>query len=109
MKTFFLGTSKSQVLEMLSEQTIHKVYLGKFEIALTRKGESFKAFQAECPHRGAPLHQGLLTEKGEIICSLHQYSFDLNSGKVQFGSCGDLHIYPTELTDDGLKIFISNG
>ncbi|WP_339875820.1 Rieske 2Fe-2S domain-containing protein [uncultured Algoriphagus sp.] len=106
MKTILLGSSKSQVLEIIPEKAIHIIHLGELEIALTRIGEFFKGFQANCPHRGASLNQGMLTAEGEIICPLHQYRFDLKTGEVKAGSCGNLEIYPTELTDEGLKIFL---
>ncbi|SFT73816.1 Rieske [2Fe-2S] domain-containing protein [Algoriphagus locisalis] len=106
MKTFFLGSSKSQVLEMIPEEAIHKIHLDEHTVALVRSGESFYAFQSDCPHRGASLFQGTLTETNEIVCLLHEYRFDLKTGKLKVGSCGDLETYPTELTENGLKISI---
>lgn len=106
MKTFTLGSSKDEVLEMIPERTIHTIHLGELPIALVRLDEKFHAFQAECPHRGSSWIQGSLTNEAEIICPLHHYKFDLKTGAVKVGSCGDLEIYQTELTEDGLKIFI---
>jgi nitrite reductase/ring-hydroxylating ferredoxin subunit len=107
MKTFMLGTSKSQVLERIPAHAIHKVYLEERVIALVRIGEDFHAFQAECPHRGTSLIRGSLTNEREIICPLHEYRFDVKTGEVKVGSCGDLEIYDTELTEEGLKIILS--
>ncbi|TXE14282.1 Rieske (2Fe-2S) protein [Algoriphagus aquimarinus] len=106
MKTFTLGTSKSQVLEMIPERSIHKIHLDEKVIALVRLGEIFYAFQADCPHRGTSLIEGTLTNRGEIICPLHKYRFEIKSGKVKVGSCGDLEIYQNELTEVGLKIWL---
>ncbi|WP_339697941.1 Rieske (2Fe-2S) protein [Algoriphagus aquimarinus] len=106
MKTFTLGTSKSQVLEMIPEQAIHKIHLENKEIALVRSDEFFHTFQSDCPHRGTSLIEGTLTNQGEIICPLHKYRFDIKSGKVKVGSCGDLEIYQNELTEVGLKIWL---
>ncbi|UZD22002.1 Rieske 2Fe-2S domain-containing protein [Algoriphagus halophytocola] len=106
VKTFILGESKQQVLEMLSEKSIHKIHLDQKVIALVRSNETFLAFQSECPHRGASLFQGRLTETNEIVCPMHEYRFDLKTGKLKVGSCGDLETYPTELTENGLKISI---
>tara|TARA_R110002020_G_scaffold426926_2_gene636290 strand:+ start:597 stop:941 length:345 start_codon:yes stop_codon:yes gene_type:complete len=108
MKIFLLGSSKSQVLEMISEKEIHKIHLDAHTVALVRAGESFYAFQADCPHRGASLFQGLLTESEEIVCPIHEYRFDYKTGELRAGSCGDLKIYPTELTEKGLKVSISS-
>lgn len=107
MKKFTLGTSKNQVLKMIPANTIHKIHLEQRVIALVRIAENFHAFQAECPHRGTSLIQGSLTDKCEIICPLHKYRFDVKTGEVKVGSCGHLEIYDTELTEEGLKIFIA--
>lgn len=107
MQTFTLGKSEEQVLEMIPEKLIHKIHLGEEEIAMVRMGKIFHAFQATCPHRGSSLIEGSLSADGEIICSLHNYRFDLATGEVKASSCSNLEIYSTELTDAGLKIFIS--
>lgn len=107
MKTFTLGSSKCEVLEMIPAYLIHKVHLDEQVIALVRIGEGFHAFQAACPHRGASLFKGSLLGESEIVCPLHEYRFDVKTGEVKVGSCGDMEIYKTELTEEGLKIFIS--
>lgn len=108
MKKYSLGVSKSQVLEMISENVIHKVHLEEITIAVVRKGEQFFALQGACPHRGASLFRGTLIDYTEIRCPLHGYRFDMQTGEVRVGFCDSLEIYPNEFTADGLKIFISN-
>ena len=51
----------------------------------SRNGEVF-ATQAECPHRGGPLADGLLGGT-TLICPLHSYKFDLTSGASLNGEC----------------------
>jgi nitrite reductase (NADH) small subunit len=51
----------------------------------TRDGRVF-ATQAECPHRGGPLADGLLGA-GTIVCPLHEWRFDLASGESANGVC----------------------
>ncbi|PZX59771.1 nitrite reductase/ring-hydroxylating ferredoxin subunit [Algoriphagus ratkowskyi] len=106
MGTFTLGKSRGQVLDMIPEWTINKIHVGEQVIALVRIDVNFHAFQTECPHRGTSLIHGSLTDDCEIICPLHYYRFDLKTVAGKVGSCGDLKIYDTELTDEGLKIFI---
>ncbi|PZX52707.1 Rieske (2Fe-2S) protein [Algoriphagus chordae] len=107
MNTFTLGISRKQVLEMIPEQAIHKIHVGELVVALVRIAEDFHAFQADCPHRGTSLFQGSIINQNEIICPLHEYRFDFKTGQVKAGSCGNLEVYPTELTEEGLKIFLS--
>jgi nitrite reductase (NADH) small subunit len=52
----------------------------------TRAGEVY-AVQAECPHRGGPLADGLLGGT-TLICPLHAWKFDLKTGLALYGDCG---------------------
>jgi nitrite reductase (NADH) small subunit len=51
----------------------------------TRAGEVF-AVQAQCPHRGGPLADGL-TGGGTLICPLHAWKFDLATGTGPDAAC----------------------
>lgn len=106
MKKFIVGNSKDGILMMIPEKTIKKILVGEKKIALVRIGLDFFAFQSFCPHRGASLIEGRINALNEIICPLHEYRFDIKSGNVKAGSCLDLEIYPTSLTDMGLEIIL---
>lgn len=106
MKKYTLGNSKEGVLLMFPEKSIKKVLVGGEKIAVVRIGLDFYSFQSQCPHRGASLVNGRINSLQEIICPLHEYRFDVKSGHVRAGSCQDLEIYPTTLTDMGLEITI---
>lgn len=64
----------------------------------TRAGALY-ATQAECPHRGGPLADGLVGGT-TVICPLHSWKFDLASGEARMGSCG-LETYPVRLGEGG--------
>jgi len=55
------------------------------------------ASQAECPHKGGPLADGLLGGT-TLICPLHSWKFDLSSGEALVGTCG-LKVYPARLDE----------
>lgn len=103
MKTFTLGQSKEQVLAMIPEKRIKLVQLGGEKICVSRNGETFYAFEAFCPHRMASLLQGTIV-RNEIVCPLHEYRFDLQSGNVLSGQCPDLKVYQVKLSEQGLEI-----
>lgn len=107
MKEFQLGNSVSEVFEMLPDSRIKKVKLGSREIGIVRIGERVFGFNAYCPHRGASLIQGTIHTE-EIICPLHHYRFELQSGQVKAGDCADLETFPCNLSDKGLIITIPN-
>jgi nitrite reductase (NADH) small subunit len=58
----------------------------KIAVFRTRTGAIF-AVQAECPHRGGPLADGLVGGT-VVICPLHSWKFDLTTGEALFGDCG---------------------
>jgi nitrite reductase (NADH) small subunit len=64
----------------------------------SRSGDLF-ATQAECPHRGGPLADGLLGGK-TLICPLHAWKFDLSTGDALAGECR-LETYPVRVDDAG--------
>jgi nitrite reductase (NADH) small subunit len=57
----------------------------------TRDGGVF-ATQAQCPHRQGPLADGLLGTH-TLVCPLHEWKFDLATGKALQGEC-NLSVYP---------------
>jgi len=52
----------------------------------TRTDQVF-AVQAQCPHRGGPLADGLLGGT-TLVCPLHSWKFDLATGTPLLGTCG---------------------
>ncbi|AFL83506.1 ferredoxin subunit of nitrite reductase and ring-hydroxylating dioxygenase [Belliella baltica DSM 15883] len=106
MKTFILGQNIDQVLEMIPDKSIRVVRLGTTQVCVSRVAKDFFAFESNCPHQRAALNQGWVTVYGEVVCPLHEYRFDMKSGEIRAGSCGDLKTYKTKLTEEGLKIFI---
>jgi nitrite reductase/ring-hydroxylating ferredoxin subunit len=105
MKTFTLGQSKEQVLQMIPEKGVKLVQLGSEKICISRNGELFFAFEQFCPHRMASLNQGTIV-RNEIVCPLHSYRFNLVTGNVVSGQCPDLKVYKVQLSDEGLEIQI---
>ena len=47
-------------LNELPQRQPVKKKLGEVEVLLIRDGESVRAYQAKCPHAGAPLEQGAI-------------------------------------------------
>lgn len=70
----------------------------KIAVFRTRAGGVF-ATQAECPHRGGPLADGLVGGT-VLICPLHSWKFDLASGQALFGDCG-IKMYPVRVDEAG--------
>jgi nitrite reductase (NADH) small subunit len=67
----------------------------------TRAGQVF-ATQAACPHKNGPLADGLVGAD-VVICPLHAWKFDLNTGEPLLGTC-KLKTYPVRTNDQGLVL-----
>ncbi len=80
------------------------VYGKKVTVVRTRSGEVF-AVQAECPHKGGPLADGLVGG-ATLVCPLHAWKFDLRSGDALVGDCG-LETYPVRLDPNGMIVLIA--
>ena len=62
--------------------------------------------QAECPHRGGPLADGLVGGT-TLICPLHAWKFDLTTGEALFGDCG-IKTFPVRVDECG-RIILTIG
>jgi nitrite reductase (NADH) small subunit len=75
--------------------------LGERRIAVfrTRAGRVY-ATQASCPHREGPLSDGLLDDHC-IVCPLHGFKFDLETGAPVGHACSNLSTYVVCIARDG--------
>lgn len=55
---------------------------GQSILVINYQGELY-AISARCPHMGAPLKNGTLTEEHAIVCPWHRSAFDLRTGDVK--------------------------
>lgn len=106
MKNYTLGNSKEELFNLLPNGKVKKVKLGEKEIAILRLGEEVFGFEPFCPHRGASLLNAYPNSSGELICPLHEYRFNLKSGRPMAGACRDLETYSCILGEGGLEIQI---
>lgn len=58
-----------------------RVKAGATPILLIRDARQVRAFQADCPHAGAPLEEGTVCH-GKLICPWHKGTFDAASGAL---------------------------
>lgn len=66
-----------------------------------RDGRLF-ATQGDCPHRGAPLADGVVGG-GTVVCPYHSRKFDLSSGACVTGESCALRTYPVR-EEEGLVL-----
>jgi nitrite reductase (NADH) small subunit len=80
--------------------------VGDAKIAVFRThGGAVYATQAECPHRKGPLADGLVGGS-TLICPLHEWAFELGTGRALNGAC-ELRTFPIEEEDGSLFVMVS--
>jgi nitrite reductase (NADH) small subunit len=77
------------------------VVLGGREIAVFNLGSRFLATVNQCPHKGGPLCDGIVTGTS-VVCPLHGWKIDLDTGGVERPAEGRNHCvetFPTRVED----------
>ncbi|OGQ05683.1 MAG: hypothetical protein A2W61_00640 [Deltaproteobacteria bacterium RIFCSPLOWO2_01_44_7] len=72
-------------------------------IALFNNGGTFQAIDNTCPHRGGSLGEGKLKENC-VVCPLHQWTFNLETGQNIRNTAVKLNVYPTKI--EGEEVWI---
>lgn len=75
------------------------------KICLIKIGAQFYATQNSCPHAGGILSGGWC-KNGYLVCPIHRYEYNLQTGRGAEGQGDYIDIYPLDLRDDGLYIGI---
>jgi len=88
----------------LREDRGFQVEIGDTRILLLRAGDEVFAYQAECPHAGAPLADGAVCN-GRLICPWHKAEFAVNDGSLcEPPALDSLTRYPAQLIDGQVHI-----
>ncbi|KUM41506.1 apoptosis inducing factor family protein [Pseudomonas sp. EpS/L25] len=88
----------------LREDRGTKVEIEDSEILLLRVGDEVRAFQAQCPHAGAPLADGAVCQ-GRLVCPWHKASFAIDDGSLCEPPALDaLQRYPVEVRDGEVRV-----
>jgi nitrite reductase (NADH) small subunit len=72
-------------------------------IGLFRKDGGFRAIDNLCPHAGAPLCDGSVMN-GKVVCFLHCWEFDLETGACDVGKEWAVQTYPVRERDGRLEV-----
>jgi nitrite reductase (NADH) small subunit len=62
------------------------------------------ALENRCAHRGGPLSEGIV-HGASVTCPLHNWVFDLETGKALGADEGEVRTYPVEVVDG--RIFMA--
>jgi nitrite reductase/ring-hydroxylating ferredoxin subunit len=89
--------------------------LDRFTIALFHTADGFYAIKDACPHADYPLSKSLLTSDHMVICSSHNWGFDIRDGRcVKIGKCGHVgralkvRTFPVEIKGEDIWVVVEN-
>ena len=75
------------------------VTVGGKELAIFNLGDRFATIENECPHKGGPLCDGIVSGT-VVVCPLHGWRFDLNTGMPVRASAPDcVATFPARVQD----------
>lgn len=91
-------------LSDLREDRGLQVHVGEIDVVLVRQGDEVRAYQAQCPHAGAPLADGAVCN-GHLICPWHKAAFAISDGRLCEPPALDaLMRYPAEVIDGQIHV-----
>ena len=80
------------------------VRIGDREVAIFNLGDRFAAIDNDCPHRGGPMCDGIVTGSA-VVCPLHGWKISLDSGVVLRPEvCVRVETYPVQVVDGTVAI-----
>lgn len=74
------------------------------KITLAQHKEGFFAFAHKCPHASGIMADGFVDAVGNIVCPLHRYKFNMQTGRNTTGEGYYLKTYAAEQREDGIYI-----
>ena len=72
------------------------------KICLGLHNNNLFACTQKCPHAGGLLAEGTLDARGNLVCPLHHYRFNIKSGYNTSGEGFFLKTYPVKILPDGV-------
>ncbi len=96
-----MWTVAAKTSDLADGQAVECHIEGK-RIAIFRRGHSYRAVEARCPHRGGPLAEGHV-DGDRVVCPWHAWTFDLKTGKC-LSMPGRLSVYPVKVDGDEILV-----
>lgn len=74
------------------------------KICIGKNKEAFFAFSFTCPHAGGILAEGCINTTGHVVCPLHGYTFNIQTGYNISGEGYHLKHWPVQIKAEGVFI-----
>jgi nitrite reductase/ring-hydroxylating ferredoxin subunit len=105
--TVFASESEGKVRLEKGKLLLVNLKAYNLRVALGFHQNKWIAISDYCPHKGASMAQGWLNDENEVVCPLHNYCYNIHSGKETTGQGGpDLTRYYARVNDGKVQIGI---
>ena len=74
-------------------------------VALFKHNNSIFAIRNSCPHQGADLADGHISES-KVVCPLHRWQFDIETGEFTGNESIRIPTYKTKVEDNDVYILL---
>ncbi len=88
--------------EINFENNIASIQINEKLICVIKTPVGLRACLSKCPHAGGDLSTGFLDAKGNIICPVHNYRFNLQNGRDTNGEGYFLKIFQMKENESGI-------
>ena len=93
---------------IFGENNLVEIEIEGKKICIAKTAVGLKACTSKCPHAGGNMSHGRLDKRGNIVCCVHNYSFNLTHGRDVFGEGYFLKVYPVKETEKGIFVGMPN-
>ena len=73
-------------------------------ISVGKHKDILYAFAHQCPHAGGIMAEGWIDVKGNVVCPVHGYRFNMENGRNVTGEEYSLKHWPVERRQDGIYV-----
>ncbi|WP_316820191.1 Rieske (2Fe-2S) protein [Pedobacter gandavensis] len=82
---------------------VEQIKVNGKKLCLVRHQQHFFVVQNSCPHAGGILSGGTC-KNGYLICPIHRWEYNLQTGRGAEGQGDYIDIYPVETRSDGIYV-----
>lgn len=90
----------------LQENNLSEIEVKDKKICIGKNAETLFACTNKCPHASGRLSDGFIDARGNIVCPLHRYRYDIKNGRNTSGEGYYLKTYLVKEKEDGIYIGI---
>ena len=99
-------SSRIEAEKALPVNKPRKLILNGKALCIVRTDSGLFVTDDICPHNKTSLSGGWINAYQQIICPLHEYRYDLHTGRESAQRCSDLQTFEVSVKEEGVFLII---